>query len=159
MKLTCTLCAQVDADLWGTAKFVDSVRLPYIAPSLGGVDSLIEQPTVISYWDQVTQLPISVLSLAWFCIARAPDQLLPCQQGWHSSTPKVLHIVRRGRRREQSMASRTISSDSAADWRVWRTSGGIWCRRWKLWGDMADLHSCLQPVPALVIVVASIIAP
>jgi len=45
-------CTQVDADLWGTAKFVDSVRLPYIAPSLGGVDSLIEQPTVISYWDQ-----------------------------------------------------------------------------------------------------------
>jgi cystathionine gamma-synthase len=44
----------VDADLWGTAKFVDSVRLPYIAPSLGGVDSLIEQPTVISYWDQVS---------------------------------------------------------------------------------------------------------
>ncbi|CAL8467162.1 g6698 [Coccomyxa elongata] len=43
---------EVDADLWGTAKFVDSVRLPYIAPSLGGVDSLIEQPTVISYWDQ-----------------------------------------------------------------------------------------------------------
>lgn len=46
------VCMQVDADLWGTAKFVDSVRLPYIAPSLGGVDSLIEQPTVISYWDQ-----------------------------------------------------------------------------------------------------------
>ena len=44
---------QVDADLWGTAKFVDSVRLPYIAPSLGGIESLIEQPTVISYWDQV----------------------------------------------------------------------------------------------------------
>jgi cystathionine gamma-synthase len=46
---------QVDADLWGTAKFVDSVRLPYIAPSLGGVDSLIEQPTVISYWDQASR--------------------------------------------------------------------------------------------------------
>jgi hypothetical protein len=29
------------------------VRLPHIAPSLGGVESLIEQPTVISYWDQV----------------------------------------------------------------------------------------------------------
>jgi cystathionine gamma-synthase len=28
------------------------VRIPYIAPSLGGVESLIEQPTVISYWDQ-----------------------------------------------------------------------------------------------------------
>ena len=43
---------QVRSDLWGTAKFVDSVRLPYIAPSLGGTESLIEQPTVISYWDQ-----------------------------------------------------------------------------------------------------------
>ena len=39
-------------DLWDTARFVDSVRLPYIAPSLGGVETLIEQPTVISYWDQ-----------------------------------------------------------------------------------------------------------
>ena len=39
-------------DLWQTAKFIDSCRLPYIAPSLGGVESLIEQPTVISYWDQ-----------------------------------------------------------------------------------------------------------
>lgn len=43
---------EVDADLWGTAGVVDRVRLPYIAPSLGGVESLIEQPTVISYWDQ-----------------------------------------------------------------------------------------------------------
>ena len=43
---------EVDADLWGTAAVVDRVRLPYIAPSLGGVESLIEQPTVISYWDQ-----------------------------------------------------------------------------------------------------------
>ena len=49
------LCAllQVDGDLWRTAKFIDSVKIPYIAPSLGGVESLIEQPTVISYWDQV----------------------------------------------------------------------------------------------------------
>ena len=46
------------ADLWGTAKFVDSVRLPYIAPSLGGIESLIEQPTVISYWDQVRHFAI-----------------------------------------------------------------------------------------------------
>jgi hypothetical protein len=44
--------AQVDGDLWDTARFIDSVRLPYIAPSLGGVESLIEQPTVVSYWDQ-----------------------------------------------------------------------------------------------------------
>eukprot|EP01023_Acetabularia_acetabulum_P020589 TRINITY_DN2072_c0_g1_i7.p1 TRINITY_DN2072_c0_g1~~TRINITY_DN2072_c0_g1_i7.p1 ORF type:complete len:497 (-),score=83.00 TRINITY_DN2072_c0_g1_i7:96-1586(-) len=43
---------EVDGDLWTTAKFIDNVKLPYIAPSLGGVESLIEQPSVISYWDQ-----------------------------------------------------------------------------------------------------------
>lgn len=32
-----------------TAKFIDSVKLPYIAPSLGGVESLIEQPTVVRW--------------------------------------------------------------------------------------------------------------
>jgi len=43
---------EVKGDLWATAKFIDSCELPYIAPSLGGVESLIEQPTVVSYWDQ-----------------------------------------------------------------------------------------------------------
>ena len=43
---------EVDGDLWRTAKFIDECNLPYIAPSLGGVESLIEQPTVVSYWDQ-----------------------------------------------------------------------------------------------------------
>ena len=32
------------------AKFIDSVKIPYIAPSLGGVESLIEMPAVQSYW-------------------------------------------------------------------------------------------------------------
>mgnify|MGYP001980136514 FL=1 len=43
---------EVKGDLWATAKFIDNCKLPYIAPSLGGVESLIEQPTVVSYWDQ-----------------------------------------------------------------------------------------------------------
>lgn len=43
---------EVEGGLWDAAKVIDSVRLPYIAPSLGGVESLIEQPTVVSYWDQ-----------------------------------------------------------------------------------------------------------
>lgn len=43
---------EVDGDLWETARVIDAVELPYIAPSLGGVETLIEQPTVISYWDQ-----------------------------------------------------------------------------------------------------------
>jgi cystathionine gamma-synthase len=43
---------EVDSDLDGTQRFVDAVRIPYIAPSLGGVESLIEMPVTMSYWDQ-----------------------------------------------------------------------------------------------------------
>jgi cystathionine gamma-synthase len=49
----------VSFELRGTletaSKFVDALRLPYIAPSLGGTESLVEQPTVISYWDQTPE--------------------------------------------------------------------------------------------------------
>ncbi|HWA98818.1 MAG TPA: aminotransferase class I/II-fold pyridoxal phosphate-dependent enzyme [Pirellulales bacterium] len=34
-----------------TARVIDSVRLPRIGPSLGGVESLIEQPMVMSYFE------------------------------------------------------------------------------------------------------------
>lgn len=40
-----------DADARGTAAVVDAVRIPRIGPSLGGVESLIEQPIVMSYHD------------------------------------------------------------------------------------------------------------
>jgi cystathionine gamma-synthase len=39
-----------DADWRSTANIVDAVRIPRIAPSLGGVESLIEQPLVMSYY-------------------------------------------------------------------------------------------------------------
>ena len=39
-----------DADWRETADVVDAVRIPRIAPSLGGVESLIEQPLVMSYY-------------------------------------------------------------------------------------------------------------
>ncbi|REJ69713.1 MAG: PLP-dependent transferase [Planctomycetota bacterium] len=39
-----------DADWRQTAAVVDAVRIPRIAPSLGGVESLIEQPLVMSYY-------------------------------------------------------------------------------------------------------------
>jgi cystathionine gamma-synthase len=32
-------------------RFVDACQIPYIAPSLGGVESLIEMPALMSYWD------------------------------------------------------------------------------------------------------------
>jgi len=40
-----------DADAKQTAAVVDAVRIPRIGPSLGGVESLIEQPIVMSYHD------------------------------------------------------------------------------------------------------------
>jgi cystathionine gamma-synthase len=39
-----------DADWKQTAAVVDACRLARIAPSLGGVETLIEQPLVMSYW-------------------------------------------------------------------------------------------------------------
>ena len=38
-----------DADWEATARIVDAIRLARIAPSLGGVESLIEQPMIMSY--------------------------------------------------------------------------------------------------------------
>jgi cystathionine gamma-synthase len=40
-----------DADWRQTAAVIDAVRIPRIGPSLGGVESLIEQPLVMSYWN------------------------------------------------------------------------------------------------------------
>ena len=43
------------ADWKETAKVVDAVTVPRIAPSLGGVESLIEQPLVMSYYECTPQ--------------------------------------------------------------------------------------------------------
>ncbi|XP_068643816.1 cystathionine gamma-synthase 1, chloroplastic-like [Aristolochia californica] len=42
---------EVDGDLYTTAKFIDALRIPYLAPSFGGCESIVDQPTVMSYWD------------------------------------------------------------------------------------------------------------
>jgi cystathionine gamma-synthase len=44
-----------DADWRATADIVDAVTIPRIAPSLGGVESLIEQPLVMSYYECTPQ--------------------------------------------------------------------------------------------------------
>ena len=46
---------EVDADLDGTARFIDACRIPYLAPSLGGVESLIEMPAIMSFWDRTSE--------------------------------------------------------------------------------------------------------
>lgn len=38
-----------------TSRFVDAMTIPYIAPSLGGVESLIEQPALMSYYELSTE--------------------------------------------------------------------------------------------------------
>ena len=40
-----------DADWRETANIVDNTQIARIAPSLGGVESLIEQPLVMSYYE------------------------------------------------------------------------------------------------------------
>jgi cystathionine gamma-synthase len=46
---------ELETDLAGAMRFTDACRLPYIAPSLGGVESLIEMPVLMSYWDQTPE--------------------------------------------------------------------------------------------------------
>jgi cystathionine gamma-synthase len=46
---------EVSGDLRTTGKFIDALQIPYIAPSLGGVESLIEQPALMSYYEKTTE--------------------------------------------------------------------------------------------------------
>jgi cystathionine gamma-synthase len=40
-----------ESPLETTSRFIDAMTIPYIAPSLGGVESLIEQPALMSYYE------------------------------------------------------------------------------------------------------------
>jgi len=46
---------EVDGDLDTASRVVDACRIPLIAPSLGGVESLIEQPAVMSFYELTTE--------------------------------------------------------------------------------------------------------
>jgi cystathionine gamma-synthase len=50
-----TVSFEVVGDLTSTGDFIDRLNIPYIAPSLGGVESLIEQPAYVSYYDLTTE--------------------------------------------------------------------------------------------------------
>lgn len=41
----------LDGDLGRTRRFVEALRIPYLAPSLGGVESLVSHPATVSYSD------------------------------------------------------------------------------------------------------------
>ncbi|NNJ12598.1 aminotransferase class I/II-fold pyridoxal phosphate-dependent enzyme [Chloroflexales bacterium ZM16-3] len=51
---------EVEGDLESTARFIDSLRIPYIAPSLGGVESLVEQPALMSFYELTSEQRLAV---------------------------------------------------------------------------------------------------
>ena len=80
-----------DADWRATADIVDAVKIPRIAPSLGGVESLIEQPLVMSYYQLTPEerakfgIPDNMIRLS--CgIENAEDLVADLSQALDSTT-------------------------------------------------------------------------
>ncbi|MDX1521485.1 MAG: PLP-dependent aspartate aminotransferase family protein, partial [Anaerolineae bacterium] len=46
---------ELEADLETTGTFIDHLQIPYIGPSLGGVESLVEQVALVSYYELSTE--------------------------------------------------------------------------------------------------------
>jgi cystathionine gamma-synthase len=46
---------EVAGDLQTTSKFIDALTIAYIAPSLGGIETLVEQPALMSYYEKTTE--------------------------------------------------------------------------------------------------------
>jgi len=46
---------ELDADLDGTFRFTDGCKLAYVAPSMGGVETLIEAVSLMSFWDRTPE--------------------------------------------------------------------------------------------------------
>jgi cystathionine gamma-synthase len=51
---------EVAGELMDAAAIIDRLRIPYIAPSLGGVESLVEQPAIMSYYEMTTEERLAV---------------------------------------------------------------------------------------------------
>lgn len=51
---------EVKGDLGTASRLVDACRIPRIAPSLGGVESLIEQPALMSFYELTTEERLQV---------------------------------------------------------------------------------------------------
>ncbi len=71
---------ELDTDLEGAIRFTDACRLPYIAPSLGGVESLVEMPVTMSFWDvereERIKMGITDSLIRLSCGIEDPDDLL-----------------------------------------------------------------------------------
>lgn len=51
---------EIKGGLDAGSRLVDAVEIPFIAPSLGGVESLIEQPSLMSYYELTTEERLAV---------------------------------------------------------------------------------------------------
>jgi cystathionine gamma-synthase len=51
---------EIRGALEDASRFIDRMEIPYIAPSLGGVDSLVEQPALMSYFEKTTEERLAV---------------------------------------------------------------------------------------------------
>jgi cystathionine gamma-synthase len=50
----------IKGDLDTTSSFIDALQIPFIAPSFGGVETLIEQPALMSYYELSTEERLAV---------------------------------------------------------------------------------------------------
>ncbi len=51
---------EIDGSLDDTSRFVDALEIPIIAPSLGGCETLVEQPALMSYYELSTDERLAV---------------------------------------------------------------------------------------------------
>jgi cystathionine gamma-synthase len=51
---------EIKGDLAAGSRVVDACRIPRIAPSLGGVESLIEQPALMSFYELTTEERLTI---------------------------------------------------------------------------------------------------
>jgi cystathionine gamma-synthase len=46
---------EINGDMKTTSAFIDHLSIPFIAPSLGGVETLVEQPALMSYYEMTSE--------------------------------------------------------------------------------------------------------
>jgi cystathionine gamma-synthase len=75
----------LDATLEQGSDFVDRLAIPRIAPSLGGVESLVEQPALMSYYELTTEQRLEI---------GIPDELIRYAVGLEDADELIADVLR-----------------------------------------------------------------
>ncbi len=75
----------LDADLETTSRFIDALAIPRIAPSLGGVESLVEQPALMSYFELSSEERAAI---------GMPDELVRYAVGLEDTDALIADVLR-----------------------------------------------------------------